>query len=122
MSGLDDVLDLDISAVPVSSTKCQPPPERAVEFAAVMCQPVRPSEPVAVKGQPVRPVEPEAVRDQPVQPVELKAKPKKGYCVYPIEKGIRIEYPYNFGLPLGNSTFVTIWLEFDLFVCTIVQI
>ena len=39
-----------------------------------------------------------------------------------IEKGIRIEYPYNFGLPLGNSAFVTIWLEFDLLVRTIVQI
>ena len=43
-------------------------------------------------------------------------------CVRSIEKGIRIEYPYNFGLPLGNSAFVTIWLEFDLLVRTIVQI
>ena len=39
-----------------------------------------------------------------------------------IEKGIRIEYPYNYGLPHGNSAFVTIWLEFDLLVRTIVQI
>ena len=39
-----------------------------------------------------------------------------------IEKGIRIEYPYNFGLPLGNSAFVTIWLDFYLMVRTIVQI
>ena len=38
-----------------------------------------------------------------------------------IEKGISIEYPYNFGLPLGNSAFVMVWLEFDLFVRTIVQ-
>ena len=38
-----------------------------------------------------------------------------------IEKGINIEYPYNFELPLGNSDFVTIWLEFDLLVRTIVQ-
>mgnify|MGYP007015416369 CR=1 FL=1 len=37
------------------------------------------------------------------------------------EKGIRIESPYNFGLPLGNSDFVIIWLEFDLLVRTIVQ-
>ena len=43
-------------------------------------------------------------------------------CVWIIGKGIRIEYPYNFGLPLGNSAFVTIWLEFDLLVRTIVQI
>ena len=39
-----------------------------------------------------------------------------------IEKGIRIEYPYNFGLPLGKSAFVTIWLEIDLLVRTIGQI
>ena len=39
-----------------------------------------------------------------------------------IEKGIRIEYQYNFGLLLGNSAFVTICLEFDLLVRTIVQI
>ena len=38
-----------------------------------------------------------------------------------IEKGIRIEYSYNFGLPLGNSAFVRIWLEFDLLVRTIVK-
>ena len=31
------------------------------------------------------------------------------YTVGPIEKGMRIEYPYNFGLPLGNSAFVSIW-------------
>ena len=39
-----------------------------------------------------------------------------------IEKGIRIEYPYNYGLPHGNSAFVTIWLDFDLLVRKIVQI
>ena len=38
-----------------------------------------------------------------------------------VEKGISIEYPYNFGLPLGNSAFVMVWLEFDLLVRTIVQ-
>ena len=38
-----------------------------------------------------------------------------------IDKEIIIEYPYNFGLPLGISAFVTIWLEFDLLVRTIVQ-
>ena len=40
--------------------------------------------------------------------------PNSYMWVWGIEKGIRIEYPYNFGLPLGNSAFVTIWLEFDL--------
>ena len=39
-----------------------------------------------------------------------------------LEKGIRIDYPYNFGLPLGNLAFVMIWIEFDLLVRTIVQI
>ena len=38
-----------------------------------------------------------------------------------IEKGRSIEYPYNFGLPLGNSAFVIVWLEFDILVRTIVQ-
>ena len=38
-----------------------------------------------------------------------------------IEKGILIEYPYILGFTLGNSDFVTIWLEFDLLVRTIVQ-
>ena len=38
-----------------------------------------------------------------------------------IEKGIIIEYQYNFGLPLGNSNFVPIWLESDLLVRTVVQ-
>ena len=42
-------------------------------------------------------------------------------CPVAIEKGIRIEYPYNFRMPLGDSDFVTIWLEFDLLVRTIVQ-
>ena len=42
-------------------------------------------------------------------------------CDQCIEKGISIEYPYNFGLPLGNSAFVRVWLEFDLLVRTIVQ-
>ena len=39
-----------------------------------------------------------------------------------LEKGIRIEYPYNFGFLLGNSGFVTIWREFDLLVRIIVHI
>ena len=38
-----------------------------------------------------------------------------------IEKVIRIYYPYDFRLALDNSDFVTIWLEFDLLVRTIVQ-
>ena len=41
--------------------------------------------------------------------------------VQTIEKGISIEYPYNFGLPLDNSAFVIVLLEFDLLVRTIVQ-
>ena len=41
--------------------------------------------------------------------------------IKPIEKGIRIEYPHIFGLPLGNSDFVAIWLEFNLLVRTVVQ-
>ena len=36
-----------------------------------------------------------------------------------IEKGIRIEYLYNFGLPVGNSAFDTTWLEFDFLVSKI---
>ena len=40
-----------------------------------------------------------------------------------IKKGkIKIKYQYNFGLPHGNSAFVTLWLEFDLLVFTFVQI
>ena len=38
-----------------------------------------------------------------------------------MKKRIRIEYPYDFGLSFGNSDFVTIWLEFDLLVHTIIQ-
>ena len=41
-------------------------------------------------------------------------------CAHLIEEGIKIEYPYHFGLPLSNSDFVTIWLEFDLLIRTIV--
>ena len=42
------------------------------------------------------------------------------YCAV-LEKRIRIEKLNNFELLLGNSDFVTIWLEFDLLVRTIVQ-
>ena len=38
-----------------------------------------------------------------------------------LQNMIRKEYLYNFGLPLGNSDFVIIWLEFDLLFRTIVQ-
>ena len=31
-----------------------------------------------------------------------------------IEKEIRIEYSYNFGLPLATQILFKIWLEFDL--------
>ena len=39
-----------------------------------------------------------------------------------MEKGIRIEYPYDFGLILGNLDFVTILLKFDLLASTILPV
>ena len=61
---------------------------------------------------------------QGIYPIQLYAifTYDQKHCIITIEKGIRIQYPYHFELPLGNSAFVTIWLEFVLLVRTIVQI